>query len=150
MNAPKLYPQANQKWILVVKKHDYSIVQTESALLYKFTFLVLLSTAVLHAQLTTFTAGSPTKAAEVNGNFTYLQARGDSLSKALASKDSATRAFQKAPSWSDSLAGLKSRIDSVSTIRAQVRLDSMVKALQSKDTAIAALKSAPQWADSLT
>lgn len=106
--------------------------------------------ALSQAQLVTFTSGSPTMAAEVNGNFTYLQARMDSLAKALASKDSVIRALQKAPSWSDSLAGLKSRIDSVSAVRAQVRLDSLVKALQSKDTAIAALKSAPSWGDSLT
>ncbi|MEK7391794.1 MAG: hypothetical protein AAB214_04430 [Fibrobacterota bacterium] len=106
--------------------------------------------ALSQAQLVTFTSGSPAKAAEVNGNFTYLQARMDSLAKALASKDSVIRALQKAPSWSDSLAGLKSRIDSVSAVRAQVRLDSLVKALQSKDTAIAALKSAPSWGDSLT
>lgn len=106
--------------------------------------------ALSQAQLVTFTSGSPAKAAEVNGNFSYLQARMDSLAKALASKDSAIRALQKASSWSDSLAGLKSRIDSVSAVRAQVRLDSLVKALQSKDTAIAALKSAPSWGDSLT
>lgn len=86
--------------------------------------LPLALAAATQAQLVTFAAGSPAKAADVNGNFAYLASRLDSLTKAIASKDSAAQ-------------------------RSQVRQDSLVKALQSKDTAIAALKNAPSWSDSL-
>ena len=46
--------------------------------------------AATQAQLVTFTAGAPAKASEVNGNFAYLAARLDSLTKALAAKDAGT------------------------------------------------------------
>ncbi len=51
----------------------------------KSSLLLLLVSTALHAQLTTFTAGAPAKAAEVNGNFAYLAARIDSLVKRLDS-----------------------------------------------------------------
>lgn len=46
--------------------------------------------AATQAQLVTFSAGSPAKASDVNGNFAYLAARLDSLTKALAAKDAGT------------------------------------------------------------
>ena len=79
-------------------------------------FLIALAlAAATQAQLVTFSAGSPAKAADVNGNFAYLAARLDSLTKTLAGKDSAAQ-------------------------RSQSRQDSLAKALAAKDADIADLK----------
>lgn len=84
--------------------------------------LPLALAASVQGQITTFSAGSLAKAAEVNSNFAYLVSRMDSLSKvqnsrldslakALATKDSAIARLKDLSSLGDSLKTLGKRLD---------------------------------------
>ncbi len=79
--------------------------------------LPLALAAATQAQLVTFSAGSPAKAADVNGNFAFLAARLDSLTKAQSSRlDSLAKALASKDTVIASLKGLVGLGDSLTKI----------------------------------